>query len=599
MYYKHRCNYKKWIRYIKFLYPIFFENNKRIRTYWLLSFLFILVAMCLNIITPILLKIVIGALAKTDSTPTKQIILLLLSYGITWTISQVVAQGRQVLMFRVTERASRILSLKIMNHIFHLPSSWHINKKTGVLVGSTERAHSSIPNLIWGPLFYIIPISLEVVIISILMSYWYGIKFLFIMIIIVALFVLYSSISIHWSIRAQRESNTKSAEVNSRINEVLLNFETIKYFRNEEYELKQADEALKEREDVVTRRLISAEIVSLGQSVIVGGGLIFMICFSGLKVVAHQFTIGDFVLINTYILQFVLPLSALGYLFRSINKAMVDMEHVVALFDQPIEGSNIVAVPPKSAAETDRRIIRFEHVYFNYAPDCQTLNNISFSLSQGKTMALIGPTGSGKSTIAKLLLKLYIPQQGIIKIGLEDMQMQRIKDSDLRLGIVPQDIMLFNNTLLYNLTYAKPSSSWQAIEEAVEIAQLKSFIKNLPQGYATPIGERGLKLSGGEKQRLAIARAILMCPDIYIFDEATSALDVKTERAILANLKKLSQAATMIFITHRLSTIKNADHIVVLDHGKVVAQGDHASLLTRCALYANLCATQFGGEEQT
>lgn len=562
---RHR-NLKQWFSLVSFIYPVFREKRHLIGSNVAFSIPLIVLGVGLNVGVPILLKTVIGRFVGSVPTAPTHALTLFAAYGAAWTLSQVMGQCRQIFMFRATERASRKLSLKIMGHIFELPAEWHINKQSGALVGAIERAHSSIPNLIWGPMFYILPTLVEVGVVTALITYWYGIEFLVAMGSIASLFVAYSAFSIRWSIQAQRESNARSADANARVNEALLNFETIKYFNSETYELEQANINLKKRENAVTSKLIVAELVSMGQSLIVGGGLTLILCMTGVRVVAHQLAIGDFVLINSYMLQFVAPLGVLGYLFRSTNKAMVDMANIVDILQLPttVQRGGEANRALSSAIEGD---IRFENVSFAYSSSREILKNVSFTIPAHRITALIGPTGSGKSTVAKLLLRIYQPSAGVISLAGANIGLFDDKELRDQIAIVPQDIAVFSNTILYNISYGCPTASRARIEEAVEVAALSEFIDSLPDRYETQVGERGLRLSGGERQRLAIARAILRSPAIYVFDEATSALDAHTEKRVLERLKATTKTSTTLFITHRTSVLEMVDNTVMLDGG--------------------------------
>lgn len=570
------------------LLPYLWIKDWRLRIRIGISVLFIAVSILLNVSIPLCLKKLIS-LFELPEKSTHLIQVYLLAYGIIWTLSQISIQIRELVMFRVMERGIRLLSLKLFNHFHILSLRFHLERRTGAITSAIERAQFGFPDIFSGIFLLIIPTIIEILIAVTILWYLYGYIYGLILFSILISYIIFSSITMEWSTHAQRIANEKNLNAASRIVDSLLNFETVKYFSKQRFEYEQTNRILKEREDATTIYHITTELVHIGQGILLGIGLILLTWITGNNVIKGTMQVSDFILINGYLLQFVIPLSWFGYVLRKIRKGLTDMEAVFNLLQLKPE---ITDAPHALKLAFETATITFDHVYFGYDSKRPILKDVSFVVPAGQTVAIVGPTGSGKSTISRLLFRFYDVTTGSIKIN--DYDIRDISQESLRtiIGIVPQDTILFNNSLYYNIAYAKPQATQEEVEQAVHLAHLDSFIKRLPDGLGTMVGERGLKVSGGEKQRIAIARATLHKPLIYIFDEATSALDIKTEQEIQKNLKALSTGSTTLIIAHRLSTITHANNIIVLEHGSIAEQGSHKELLEQQGLYARMWQKQ-------
>jgi ATP-binding cassette subfamily B protein len=481
------------------------------------------------------------------------------------------------------------LSLHIFDHLQQLSLRFHVGKRTGAITMAIEKAQHAFPTIYWFLFLYIIPTMLEVLmavgILWYLYSFIYGIALLMILI----LYLVFSMLGMKWSIRVQQLSNEKEIKANARIVDTLMNFSTVKYFANEQYEHILCDAVLIVREETATYKHFDTGLIHLGQGIIIGLGLIALTWLSGRSVVAGTMNVGDFILIHGYLLQFVTPLSYFGLLFRDLRQSLTDMENVIHLMNEKPEVTDTPHATTLSSSTAD---ITFTNVKFHYEHRRAILHGITFTVPAGKTVAIVGASGSGKSTIARLLFRFYDVTDGSIAINGHDIRTITQDSLHKAIGIVPQDTVLFNNTLYYNIAYGRPSATREDVEQVIKLAHLDGFIKELPEGLDSMVGERGLKLSGGEKQRIAIARVLLKKPLMYIFDEATSALDTNTERDIQQSLEAISAESTTLIIAHRLSTVIYADTIIVLDKGKIVEQGSHQQLLDAQGMYARLWKKQ-------
>jgi ABC-type transport system involved in Fe-S cluster assembly fused permease/ATPase subunit len=570
------------------LLPYLWITDWRLRARVCLSIFFIMLSMALNLSIPLVLKKLIS-LFELSTRPVFITQVFLIAYGVLWTLSQITIQMREIVMFRVMERGIRLLSLKLFQHFQALSLRFHVARKTGAIVSAIERAQDSFPDIFWGIFLSIIPTIAEVLIAMAILWYMYGFQYGLTLFSILVSYIIFSSISMEWSTKAQRISNEKKLNAGARIVDSLLNFETVKYFSNQKFEIEQTNKILKEREDATPNYHITTELVHLGQGIVLGIGLITLTWMVGNNVIKGTMNVSDFILINGYLIQFVTPLSWFGYVLRKLRKGLTDMEAVFNLLQLKPE---IVDAPNAISLHITQATIKFDHVYFWYDARRPILKDVNFTVPVGQTVAIVGPTGSGKSTIARLLFRFYDVNEGSIKINDHDIRSITQESLQKIMGIVPQDTVLFNNSLYYNVAYGDIHASPEDVEHAIKLAHLDGFIKRLPEGLNTPVGERGLKLSGGEKQRVAIARVLLHKPVIYIFDEATSALDTHTEQEIQKNLEEISAGSTTLIIAHRLSTVTHADTIIVLEHGSIVEQGSHRELLKKGGLYARLWAKQ-------
>lgn len=581
--------YKNHINIILTLFSYLIINEKNILFRLITAFALMCSCILLNIIIPFSLKNIVGLLSNNQMPPNS---LILLSYGIMWTIAQAAMHLRAIVMYRILERAMHNLGLKIFDHLNSLSANFHYNKKSGAITTAIEKAQQSIPAVLWGLIFLLLPLVVEIsIVLSILLYYYsplYGVSLVFVLV----NFVIFTVLSTTWATKAQRQSNKQSIAVGASFFDYLLNFESIKFFAAQNYIRRKFNAALQKQEDLETKALVRMESIRLGQVIILGIGLTLITWLVGNDVALGNLEVGDFVLFNGYLLQLVIPLGLLGYIFRDIRKGLTDMENVMEILHTKPE---IIDTPLSQSINESSCHILFNNVYFSYQgekEDTPILKGVSFEVKPYQSLGVIGVTGSGKSTIAKLLYRFYDIQRGEIRIN--GLDVRNIKQQSLQetIGVVPQDTLLFNDTIYYNIAYARPSASMDEIQEAVKGAHLVSFIKKLPDGYDTVVGERGLKLSGGEKQRIAIARLLLKKPKIYIFDEATSSLDAHTEKIIQKNIQEISRKATSLIITHRLSAVTYADNIIVLDQGKIVEEGTHQELLSINGVYKELWDTQ-------
>jgi len=553
------------------------------------SAFFTISTIAFNTLTPIVLKKIIAALSSPETYNGIPVYWILLAYGLCWMAAQATTQLREIVMFRVVEHGIRMLGSKLFDHFHALSLRFHLERRTGALTTALERAQDGFPDIFWGIFLSIIPMFIEILIAVAIIWNMYGPLYAMVLLIILLVYTIFSSISVEWAAKAQRISNEKQIKVNSRVVDSLLNFETVKYFNNKELERTLTDRLLKALEDAATRKHVTFEMVHLCQGIIMGVGLSILTILTGIAVMEGKLNVSDFVLINGYLLQFVTPLSWVGYFLRKIRKGLTDLEQLF----------NLLAIKPEIADSPDAKELKaehaeivFDHVTFGYDVRRPILKDVSFTVPAGKTVAIVGPTGAGKSTISRLLFRFYDVTAGKIMINGHDLRDITQRSLQKMIGIVPQDTVLFNNTLYYNIAYGKPTATEQEVEEAARLANLTALLRRLPDGLETMVGERGLKLSGGEKQRVAIARVLLKKPVIYIFDEATSALDTRTEREIQKNLQEISQNSTTVIIAHRLSTITHADMIIVLEHGIVVERGTHTELVEKDGVYARLWKRQ-------
>lgn len=581
-------NVTRKIKIISQLYPYLWPKDWGIRSRFLIAGILLLTTIGLNVGVPLVLKEVITAI----STPNTSLFLaeiLLISYGLVWTLNKAIEQLRLLAMNRVIERGVRLLTLSIFDKITKLSLRYHADRKTGAIISAVDRAQFAFPGLTWGLFFLIIPTLLEIIIATIILIYLYGIQYGAILAAILIIYILFSIYATTWSVAAQRIANEKSSQATAKIVDSLLNYETIRYFVNQEYEHKRCNQFLIEREDASTKQHARGELVLLGQGIIMGIGLLILTWLSGTQVVAGVLHVSDFVLINVYLMQFMVPLGNFGYVFRDMNEGITNLEGVIEILNEKPE---IQDVPTAKNLIIKNGSIFFDKVSFSYDKRRPILNEISFEIPTRKTTAIVGATGSGKSTIANLLFRYYDVSHGRILIDGQDIRELKQLSLQSAIGIVPQNTALFNDTLGYNIAYGHPNASNIEIERAIKNSHLDSFIAMLPEGLDTLVGEQGLKLSGGERQRVAIARVLLKNPTIFIFDEATSSLDTKTEHLIQENIEDVSRNSTTLIIAHRLSTVTHADQILVLDHGKLVEQGTHNELIRQAGAYAQLWEKQ-------
>src|SRR5436190_164891 len=481
------------------------------------------------------------------------------------------------------------MALSAFRHIHSLSLRFHLDRRTGGLARAVERGIAGIEFLLSFMLFNVIPTLFEILVVSAILWRLYNWQFAAVTLATIVTYIGFTFIITDWRVRFRREMNERNSEANTKSVDSLLNYETVKYFANEEHEAQRYDRALQAYERAAVKSETTLALLNVGQGGIIASGLIGLMLLAGQGVAAGTMTVGDFVLVNAYLIQLYMPLNFLGMVYRNIKQSLTDIEQMMGLLKIRPE---IEDRPGAPALAVKRGMVAFRNVDFRYDPRREILRDVDFAVPPGARVAIVGPSGAGKSTIARLLFRFYDVSDGAIEIDGQDIR--DVTQDSLRraIGVVPQDTVLFNDTIYYNIAYGRPGAGRAEIEEAARLAHIHDFIAALPDGYQTMVGERGLKLSGGEKHRVAIARVILKAPKILIFDEATSALDTKTEREIQASLAEVAAGHTTLVIAHRLSTVVDPDQILVLDAGRIVERGHHRELLARGGVYAEMWARQ-------
>ncbi len=550
-------------------------------------------AKLMNLYVPVALKQIVDRL----NLPADALVLpvaLLLAYGGARIGVTFFTELRQIVFARVTARASRDITLRVFRHLHRLSLRFHLERRTGGVARDIERGASSIGELLDWTLYSIVPTALEVLMVTAVLVWHYDWSFAAITLVTLAAYAAWTIGITEWRTGYYRAALEANTHANERAVDSLLNYETVKYFNNEEHEARRYDENLRRLENAQVISIKTLALLNLGQTAVIAVGVTAMMWRAAAGVVAGKLTIGDLVLVNAYLLQLSMPLFLLGMMYRQVKQALTNMERLFCLLD---EGQDVEDAAGARPLVVTRPRVRFEDVRFAYDSRREILKGVSFEIPPGGTVAVVGHSGSGKSTLARLLYRFYDVDAG--RITVDDQDLRDLTQASLRaaIAIVPQDTVLFNDTIEYNIRYGRTDATLEAVTKAARAAHIHEFIANLPDGYATPVGERGLKLSGGEKQRVAIARALLKNPAILIFDEATSALDSKSEQAIQAELDRIQIGRTTLVIAHRLSTVMDADRILVMDDGRIVEEGSHAALLARDGLYAQMWTLQQRAEE--
>ncbi|PRC91627.1 ABC-type transport system involved in Fe-S cluster assembly permease and ATPase component [Solimicrobium silvestre] len=517
---------------------------------------------------------------------------ILLAYGLLRLSTSLFTELREFVFARVTQRAVRTIALQVFRHLHGLSLRFHLNRQTGGMTRDIERGTRAVSSLVSFALFSIFPTLIEIGMVLGYLVLHYDIWISIITFCALILYITFTISVTEWRTHFRRTMNELDSKANTKAIDSIINYETVKYFGNEEMEAQRYDHGLQNYENAAVKSQTSLSLLNVGQSMIIALAVSLILWRATVGVIAGQMTLGDLVLVNSFMLQLYVPLNFLGVLYREIKQSLADMEKLFSLLDQHREIADADSATPLQVGNHAGPEIRFNQVDFSYESNRQILHQVSFVMPAGVTTAVVGASGSGKSTLARLLFRFYDIQHGSIRIA--GQEIRDITQASLRasIGIVPQDTVLFNDTIEYNIAYGKPGASHAEIVAAAQAAYIHDFIQSLPDGYATMVGERGLKLSGGEKQRVAIARTVLKNPAILIFDEATSALDSKSEQAIQTQLKEIAKGRTSLVIAHRLSTIADAAQIIVMEHGRIVESGTHAELLEKDHVYAQMWARQ-------
>jgi ATP-binding cassette, subfamily B, heavy metal transporter len=566
-----------------------------------LALTFLLAAKVANVSVPLLLKELVDSLAIKPGDPRAVLVVpvaLLVGYGLLRLSTSLFTELRELVFAKATEGTSRSISLQVFKHLHALSLRFHLERQTGGMTRDIERGTRAVHSLISFSLYSIFPTLVEVAMVLTLLAWKFDAGFAWITVAALVLYISFTIAVTEWRTQFRKQMNELDSTAHSRAIDSLLNYETVKYFNNEAFEAKRYDDNLEKLRKAALKSQTTLSLLNTGQQLIIAAALIAMLWRATQGVVDGRLTLGDLVMVNAFMIQLYIPLNFLGVMYREIKQALTDLDKMFGLLEKNREVDDAAGA---TALQVSGGVVRFENVGFSYdrsqtADDAgkrtSILHDLSFEIPAGKTVAIVGPSGAGKSTLARLLYRFYDVSSGRITIDGQDIR--HVTQSSLRqaIGIVPQDTVLFNDTVAYNIAYGRPGATQEEVEAAAKAAHIHSFIAAAPKGYSTMVGERGLKLSGGEKQRVAIARTLLKNPPILIFDEATSALDSANERAIQAELRAVSQGKTALVIAHRLSTVVDAHEIVVLEAGRIVERGPHAELLQRDGRYAQMWRLQ-------
>ena len=567
------------------------RGNKQIRYRIIGAFTCLVLAKSSNIFTPLLYG---GAVDYVNGDAGFSALILwyiLGAYALSRLGQQVFSEGKEYLFSRVAQRAVRGAAMTAFRHLHLLSMRFHLDRQTGGLTRAIERGAKGMEFIMTSAAFEVVPLLVEVILVSILLWAMFGWPYAVITFATVAIYALFTIKVTEWRMKFRRQMNKADEQAATKAVDSLINYETVKYFNAEEHEARRFDVSMRQYEDAAVLSRTSLAAVNIGQGAVIALGLVLIMGIAGHDIQAGKLSVGDFVAVNTYLLQLYLPLNFLGWVYREIRQSLIDLERMFGLLDEHPDVQDKQGAASLTLQDAQ---IEFKDVHFAYK-DRAILKGVSFTVPAGKKVAIVGPSGAGKSTISRLLFRFYDPQKGAIEIdgqNVQDVQQASVRGA---IGVVPQDSVMFNASIGYNINYGRAEASQDEIEEAAKLASIDSFIKQLPEGYEALVGERGLKLSGGEKQRVAIARAILKKPSIFLFDEATSALDSQTEKQIQSALNEVSESRTTLIIAHRLSTIVDCDEILVMREGQIAERGTHADLIAMEGLYAAMWARQASG----
>ena len=585
-------------RMAPYLWP---ANEPWVKQRVVLALLLLLVSKIVSVFTPYLYKKAVDALTTHSGTDAGTALLLgavglTVAYGLARMGTVFFGEMRDWVFVRVGQRALRKLAFETFTHIHRLSLRYHITRKTGGLSRVIERGVKGVDFLLRFMLFSIIPLILELTMVSVIFALYFGWIYMVVVMVTITTYIVYTFKVTEWRVKIRRAMNDQDTDANQKAIDSLLNYETVKYFNAEAREAHRYDLAMQKYEGFAVKTGQSLSMLNIGQSIIITAGLIIVMALSAIGVQQGKFTVGDFVMVNAYMMQITLPLGFLGTVYREIRQALVDMGEMFGLLAQPAEVVDALNAPDLKVTTGE---VVFDNVVFNYDENRPILKGVSLRVGPGQKIALVGPSGSGKSTIGRLLFRFYDINGGAIRIDGQDIRSVTQTSLHQAIGVVPQDTVLFNDTVYYNIAYGNPDAPREAVEAAARAARIHDFIMSLPDGYEAKVGERGLKLSGGEKQRVGIARTLLKNPPILVLDEATSALDTQTERDIQESLREMGQGRSVITIAHRLSTIADSDLILVLEAGEVVEQGTHEQLLANGGRYTAMWERQSAEESET